>query len=206
MTTEQFETYLKSIGGLENGFFPDRDPIVSRHFCSVGDGWLQLIHDLIEELIAAGWDTQVCQVKEKFGGLRFYINTGSDEIFDIISKYEEKSYKTCEVCGEKGELHTNMGWHRTLCDDHYKELIVEKTQNAIQTGVNGVMKTGFPVVITSVPKKHEKWNMWEVNVFWEIPNYHKSQMFDDVLACLKDCENFINDMSKEDREKLRKTK
>jgi hypothetical protein len=126
MTTEEFETYLKSIGGLENGYFSNRPPIVSRYFCSVGDGWLQLLHDLIEELLVAGWDKQICQVKEKFGGLRFYINAGTDEIHDIISKYEELSYKTCEECGETGELRKDLGWWKTQCDSHYKETKTEK--------------------------------------------------------------------------------
>jgi len=206
MTTEQFEEYLQSIGGLVNGWREDRDPIVSRHFCSVGDGWLQLLHDCIEELLAMGWDKHILQIKEKFGGLRFYIGSGTEGIYEIINKYEHLSYETCEVCGEKGKLYRNMGWWRTLCDDHYREYVVTKTQEAIQIGVNSVMKTGFPVVMTSVPKKHERWNMWEVSVFWEIPNYHKSEAFTDVLECLKDCEKFIGNMSKEDKEKLRKTK
>jgi hypothetical protein len=122
MTKEDFEKYLESIGGLENGHFPDRPPITSRYICSCGDGWLQLIHDLIEELLAAGWDKQIKQIKEKFGGLRFYINTGNEEIWNIISKYERLSYETCEECGEPGELRRDLGWWRTLCDKHYEEI------------------------------------------------------------------------------------
>ena len=203
MTTEEFEKYLQDIGGLVNGWREDRDPIVSRHFCSCGDGWLQLLHDCIAELLAAGWDKHILQIKEKFGGLRFYIGSGTEEIHDIISKYEGISYETCEVCGEKGKPYRNMPWHRTLCDDHYKEYVMTKTQDAIQNGVNRVMSSGLPVVMTNVPKKHERWNTWEVNVYWEIPDYHKSETFKDVLECLKDCEKFIDDMTKEDREKLR---
>ena len=129
MTPEKFEAYLIEIGGLENGHFPDRDPIISRHYCSCGDGWLQMIHDLISELIAAGWDKQICQIKEKFGGLRFYINAGSDEVWTIISNYESLSYKVCETCGEQGELRNDIGWYRTLCDKHYNEIKTEKEQN-----------------------------------------------------------------------------
>lgn len=204
MTSEQFEKYLESIGGLENGFFPDREPITSRHFCSVGDGWLQLLHDCIAELLAAGWDKHICQIKEKFGGLRFYIGAGSQEIHDIISKYEGKSYETCETCGEAGKPRTDLGWHRTLCDKHYRELLIEKTQSAIQNGLNGVMSKGIPVEVKNVLSQN-KYGLWETNVYWEIPDYYRSEEFDDVLKCMKDCETFMKNLSREDRDELRKT-
>ena len=124
MTSEEFEKYLESIGGLENGFFPDRPPIVT-NLCSCDEGWLQLIADCIADLIAVGWDKQITQIKEKFGGLRFYINSGSEEIHNIISKYETLSYKTCETCGEAGELRRDLGWWRTLCDKHHNEKLEE---------------------------------------------------------------------------------
>ena len=115
--TIKFENYLESIGGLENGFFIDRPPITSRYFFSVSDGWLPMIQELIEKCIDAGWDKQICQVKEKFGGLRFYINSANDDVWNIIGEYENKSYEICEECGEKGELREG-GWLRTLCDKH----------------------------------------------------------------------------------------
>lgn len=121
MNKEEMDDFLNSIGGLENGFYPDRPKIVESYFFSVDIGWLQLIKDLITDLIALGWDKQVCQVKEKFGGLRFYINSGSDEIFKRISEAENQSYETCEVCGEKGEIRNDIGWYTTLCDEHYTQ-------------------------------------------------------------------------------------
>jgi len=121
MTDEQMNEFLQSIGGLENGYYSDRPKITDSNFFSVNNGWFELIKELIEDLIALGWDKQTCQVKEKFGGLRFYINAGSDEIFDRISKAERDSYDICEVCGEKGELRKDLGWYFTLCDKHYEE-------------------------------------------------------------------------------------
>lgn len=59
------------------------------------------------------------QVKEKFGGLRFYMTSGNDEIYDLIGEAEAKSYKTCEECGEPGE-EKPMSWIRTLCDGCYE--------------------------------------------------------------------------------------
>lgn len=121
MTDEQMNEFLQSIGGLENGYYSDRPPITDCNFFTVSNGWFPLIKELIEDLIALGWDKQTCQVKEKFGGLRFYINAGSDEIYDRISKAEKDSYEICEICGEKGELKTDIGWYTTLCENHYEE-------------------------------------------------------------------------------------
>jgi hypothetical protein len=121
MTKEEMNKFLESIGGLENGFFTGRPPIIDSGFFSVGLGWYPIIKDLIEDLIKLGWDKQLCQAKEKFGGLRFYINSGSDEIHKRIQLAENQSYETCEICGEEGELRTNIGWYTTLCNKHYEE-------------------------------------------------------------------------------------
>lgn len=121
MTDAEFEDFLASIGGLKNGYYPDRPPIVNAGFFAVDQGWYPLIKDLIVDLIELGWDKQTCQVKEKFGGLRFYINGGSDEIHKRISKAEGDSYEICESCGEKGELRKDLGWYWTFCDAHYQE-------------------------------------------------------------------------------------
>jgi hypothetical protein len=121
MEDKEMNEFLESIGGLENGFYTDRPPIKDSGFFSVGVGWYPLIKDLITDLIELGWDKQTCQVKEKFGGLRFYINAASDDVNKRIRIAEDLSYKTCETCGEKGELKTKMGWYTTLCDKHYEE-------------------------------------------------------------------------------------
>jgi hypothetical protein len=81
----------------------------------VGEGWHQLVEDLIDDLIKLGWNRSIHQVKEKFGGLRFYIGGGSDPIFDRIDIAEEESLKICENCGKPGMEHAKMGWIYTLC-------------------------------------------------------------------------------------------
>jgi hypothetical protein len=57
------------------------------------------------------------QVKEKFGGLRFYVQAATDKHYQYISFAESMSYRTCEVCGAPGKTYTD-GWHTTLCDIH----------------------------------------------------------------------------------------
>lgn len=120
MTREDMNQYLESINGLENGYKLGEPPIKDCGIFGVGLGWYPLIKDLISDLIELGWDKQTCQVKEKFGGLRFYINAGSSEIHERISKAERDSYEICEVCGGAGELRRN-GWYSTLCDNHVKK-------------------------------------------------------------------------------------
>jgi hypothetical protein len=122
MTDEEMNLFLDSIGGLENGFYSDRPPIKDCGFFACGNGWFPIIKTLIEDLIKLGWDKQVCQVKEKFGGLRFYINEGSNEIYDRITKAEKDSYETCEVTGKHGKLRNDIGWYRTLCDEEYQKI------------------------------------------------------------------------------------
>ncbi len=119
LTNEQMDSFLEEIGGLENGVFPDRPKIQKSGFFAVGNGWYGIIKDLIEKSIAAGWDKQICQVKEKFGGLRFYINSAPDEVHKLIREAENKSLEICEVCGNPGQQR-NGGWIKTLCEEHDK--------------------------------------------------------------------------------------
>jgi len=55
------------------------------------------------------------QVKEKFGGLRFYYIGGDDHIAGLVDMAEEMSYKICEQCGNAGKPNKG-GWIITLCD------------------------------------------------------------------------------------------
>ena len=57
------------------------------------------------------------QVKEKFGGLRFYVQAATDKHHQYINFAESMSYRTCEECGAPGKTYTD-GWHMTLCDIH----------------------------------------------------------------------------------------
>jgi hypothetical protein len=86
----------------------------------VGPGWGKIVQRLIRDLFLLEWDGELHQIKEKFGGLRFYIGGGSDAIFNRIDQAEKESFKTCEVCGEPGKS-TNDGWVRTLCTRHRAE-------------------------------------------------------------------------------------
>jgi hypothetical protein len=121
LTDKELNEYLISIGGLTNGFSGNK--ITDSDFFVVGSGWNLLIKNLIQDLIRLGWNKEVIQVKEKFGGLRFYINEGTDEIHQRIGQAELESMKTCEITGRPGKLRTDIGWYRTLCDEEYDRII-----------------------------------------------------------------------------------
>jgi len=121
MNAEEFEKFLEEIGGLTYCYKTHEHVILSRSYFAVGNGWLGLIKELIEKLIEIGWDKRICQVKEKFGGLRFYPDELNDDGYSLIMEYEKLSYGICEQCGEPGELRKDIGWLRTLCENHYNE-------------------------------------------------------------------------------------
>jgi len=69
---------------------------------------------------------EVTQVKEKFGGLRFYVNSSDDYIAGLISFAEGMSYKTCSACGEKSSNQVRRGWIYTLCSPCRNKMTNEK--------------------------------------------------------------------------------
>jgi hypothetical protein len=60
---------------------------------------------------------EVQQIKEKFGGLRFYYDGGDERISGLETMAEIWAGRTCETCGDRGERRSG-GWMRTLCDKH----------------------------------------------------------------------------------------
>lgn len=122
-------------------------------------GWSMIIStmvDTIENILANAnykleeknqLEIYVDDVKEKFGGLRFYYHLHCDEELspedgpehNRISDWERYqsmidgviwfgtslSYKTCMVCGKPGKLRKD-GWMRTLCDECFSAPSLEQ--------------------------------------------------------------------------------
>ena len=90
----------------------------------VDDGWSEIMEKVCAQLDALdGNHIQFAQIKEKFGGLRIYLDYIDDcpeEVWnaahDIINEAEELSYKTCEACGKPGE-ERGGGWIKVYCDE-----------------------------------------------------------------------------------------
>ena len=72
----------------------------------VGPGWSGLVAEGFNRCLKYG--LRIHQIKEKFGGLRFYADTD-------MSDLEAASYEICEECGSPGEARAD-GWVKTLCD------------------------------------------------------------------------------------------
>lgn len=86
----------------------------------VPPGWKKLVLKLVDELEVAGWSGQLSQVKEKFGGLRFYAEEQTEAMESMISEAEGRSYRICQDCGHEGDdvKHHNsggVGWVVTHC-------------------------------------------------------------------------------------------
>lgn len=57
----------------------------------------------------------ITQIKEKFGGLRFYYAGGDDYIDGMVDMAESMSYDTCETCGTTNNVGSTQGWIYTVC-------------------------------------------------------------------------------------------
>lgn len=97
----------------------------------VGEGWQPIIFALCGQINA--WvkfvnndpkkdniDMKISQIKEKFGGLRFYYDGGDQYIAGLVQMAEIWASKTCETCGDPGKSRRG-GWIKTLCDKHDEE-------------------------------------------------------------------------------------
>lgn len=100
------------------------------------DGWYDLIMELTLKIGAMdkARKVEVHQIKEKFGGLRYYINGGPimldfmgggsyqvgeiDDVRKLINRYQDKSFDICETCGAPGKICTTGNWLKTVCRDH----------------------------------------------------------------------------------------
>ena len=125
MDYEQFENEMKSK-------YPK---MFSQPFggFAIGKGWYPIIDSLCRQIQHhVEWKQEqkekyrrgsgceqvvVLQIKEKFGGLRFYYRGGDDVVDGMVRMAESWAGHSCEECGNVGK-HRGGGWIRTLCDLH----------------------------------------------------------------------------------------
>jgi hypothetical protein len=114
---------------------------------AVGPGWWPILEALCDQIHHhVEWkqnqlekyqrgegcpDVVVTQIKEKFGGLRFYYDGGDNTVDGMVRMAESWAHRSCEECGAPGKSREG-GWIKVLCDTHeaerqarYKERIAE---------------------------------------------------------------------------------
>jgi len=115
---EQLEQYLK-----DN--YPEIIP--ENFYFECGDGWFLIIDALCSKLrgLADRAKTEpptASQIKEKFGGLRFYIDPLDslewgeyvDAVYAVVNMAETLSFRTCESCGRAG-FPRDAKWTKCYC-------------------------------------------------------------------------------------------
>ena len=116
----------------------------SLKYTECGDGWYDIIDRLCSviqnEANNAGYKLSeeekeiiqplASQVKEKFGGLRFYISGGTERMHGAIHMAEAMSFKLCEDCGAPGYKRPG-GLGSTLCDSCQKKYLTSKLNTPV---------------------------------------------------------------------------
>jgi len=100
---------------------------------AIGKGWWPIIESLCSNIQShTDWwnknretrpvveQVVVAQIKEKFGGLRFYYDGGDEQISGMVRMAEAWASHACEECGAPGTS-GGKGWIRTLCPPHRAE-------------------------------------------------------------------------------------
>lgn len=111
---------------------------------AIGKGWWPIIETLCGRIqrhidwrnreAAVVPQVVVMQIKEKFGGLRFYYDGGDEYIQGLVSMAEDWAAYSCEECGNPGESRGG-GWVRTLCDEHAVEAEARRVAYARENGL-----------------------------------------------------------------------
>jgi hypothetical protein len=108
---------------------PEAHPETADGYPSCGEGWRDLLERAcvrIEAALADGGGTfRASQIKEKFGGLRFYwwgqvSPETAARISDALALAEARSFCSCETCGAEGQLYRHGGISMTRCAAHAK--------------------------------------------------------------------------------------
>ena len=115
MKPNDFESFRAAFPGLFAREYSQREPFFG---FDLPPGWSDLVWELCEKLEPLG--VQAAQVKEKFGGLRFYTNgLLAPGVLDHIQAAEKLSFKTCQDCGAPGTTGNKTKWlFATLCPAH----------------------------------------------------------------------------------------
>jgi hypothetical protein len=91
------------------------------------DGWFDLLDILLGDIQnylkhSENKSFEIFQIKQKFGGLRFYYENGDKVIDGIVRFAETMSLYICEICGTNQNLGKTSGWIIICCEDCSKKM------------------------------------------------------------------------------------
>lgn len=85
------------------------------------NGWYSHVWECLSAIYGLAPDTKISCVKEKFGGLRIYVDSpSSSEIDDLIEQATYLCDETCQQCSEPGQLLRRGHVMATLCEACYR--------------------------------------------------------------------------------------
>ena len=111
------------------------------------NGWrkcfgIQMCKEIKQALLRDGRKVlknyRIEQIKEKFGGLRWYDEHFNDEVASIVKKYEYISERTCSVCGRPAKYLTR-GWIEPYCE----KCVPEKQKDSAQRYLSDIPFYGY---------------------------------------------------------------
>lgn len=88
-----------------------------------GEGWWKIVAACDSQLAKIDPEYTVFQIKEKFGGLRFYYSPSNPDnlatMRKIVSEFEKICWMTCEISGRHGYLMINSSGRRRVLAEEY---------------------------------------------------------------------------------------
>ena len=123
------------IEALKNKFLPNYYKSVD-----VDEGWYQIVVDCDNLLTEIDPNYQIAQIKQKFGGLRYYFqpsDVNNGELYvkmnAVVLAYEKIASITCEATGKPGVLMKSKGgWVKTLDPEYAKTTLFFRDYTVIQ--------------------------------------------------------------------------
>ena len=114
--SEMYDKYSKTLKGLS--------------YFEINEGWKELVEEItckievVNNKYSPSSYIRAAQVKQKFGGLRYYISIEEiDEqdvryVYDMIAEAEKRSFTICEYCGSPANTSKDRTYVETLCNEH----------------------------------------------------------------------------------------
>lgn len=105
-----------------------------------GEGWHKIIQETHNKLKYIDPDYKIAQIKEKFGGLRYYFDPSFDYgsiqvdiMDDIVRAAEYEASITCELCGAYGwgtevEVRVDRGLYYGYCKECSDKFIKDRNE------------------------------------------------------------------------------